>query len=1069
MRRLPVLVLLAALVLAGCKKNPDDGSSGGSSGSTGSGTARCNIDLSRWTNVAGSGASARIIESADELIGGEAADARLGDTLMANDKIRVVIQQPGRIIGPNPFGGALIDADLVHPGPGNDKFGKMATFFNFGRTVNVDTVEVLAPGDQGGPAIVAATGTDTVNDFINVNSKLGEYVEGAKLAIDTEAAVDLRITTYYALLPGQSHVSVVTAFCNDAQTTPVLTAGDLIDSGGDVALFDPQSSTNGLGFGANPDPMTWLGWMANDNSIAYGIAPWKLNDLETPSTKNNSLTVAGVTGYIIENQGGLTGLSEWLNASARGRSGTLIVPAQDKETGKPGQVVIGREFAVGRDMAMVAQEIERVRAAKTSAPLATYGGTVRDATGPVANARVVAERPDILDSGKTMREALFVTDADGNFSAQLPKDSYTFTAYKPGHAVSASVTLAGDAADTTHVALQVGEGHTLTVTAADARSGQPIPAKLTVLCGGSCVSTPASLVRFEDFQEDTRPDDVQFIGFIPPTGTLSVDLPAGRYQVMVTHGPEDSIWPLSAPGQGQPVDLTSANQSLAARLAKVVDTTGWLSDDFHVHSVNSPDSPVGLDDRVKSFLAEDVNILTATDHDFVTDYRPVIAELGGTPFLDTVIGEELTTFDYGHYNPWPMPLDESSPVNHGAIDWGNGTGPGMLIDQIIDAARAKGATTFQINHPNGKDSTFGAIELDADTLKTHADPARFRLPPSPNASGDDTGLFPRKKWDAMEVMNGFTRSSFDGLLNNWMTFTANGLVVTATAVSDTHKRWSSAGGYPRSYVQMPADHDTIATFDQAVLSQQVNAHHVTGSLGLFAKAYAFKTGTAYALTSLEADCTAAGPACARVGDTLPIDASGLDVVVDVQSPEWIPFDEVSLFSHQAARWMKDGEPNSDFAPTVATPAGYWASSATPVLEPVFTGDANLGCGQASCPVNRWHAQAVFHIDQASGNVPTGDDFFFAVARNADQSQDLMPLVYDGVLEDNGTMGEKPAHAFAFTNAIFVDRDGSGYDHPPHVQDAAGAAAHHHARPQARAQGPLADRLEAALHQIAIER
>jgi hypothetical protein len=1062
MRRL-ALIALSGLALAGCHKN-DAGAP--DAGPAPIATHRCDADLSAYLQATGQGAFARTISGDADLIGGEAAIARSGDVLLANDKIRVVIQQPGRSIQPDPYGGALIDADLVHGGPGNDKFGKLAPFFNFGRTVNVDTVEILAPGGQGGAAIVAATGTDTVNDYINANTQLQLLIAGENLQLNPDDPVNLRVTTYYALKPGETHVGIVTALCNDNDASVLLTVGDLIDSGGDVAVFNPQGASGGFGYTSNPDPLDWIAWLATDNSIAYGVAPWKLNDLSTPETHSNSLSIAGVTGYLIGNKGGLTGIAEWLTPDKRNRSGSLVVAGKDS-SGKPGTAVFGREFAVGKDVAAVAESLEGARAAKSGAALATYGGTVRDPAGPVAGARVVAERPDPDGFGATLREAVFVTDAAGHFQATLPSDSYTFTAYKPGHAISSSVAVAAGA-DGSEVQLQVGASHQLSVRATDL-AGHPIPAKLTVLCNGACPTTPAERVRFEDYLLDVKPDDVERVAFIPPSGSLTLDLPVGSYQVMVTHGPEDSIWPLTAPAQGQPVDLTSADQALNAKLSKVVDTSGWLSADFHVHCVNSPDSPVAVEDRVKTFLAEDVNVLLATDHDFITDYAPMNQQLGGTGFMATMVGEEITTFDYGHYNPWPRTRDTSDPVTFGAVDWAGGTGPGLHVDDIIDAARAKGASTFQINHPNGNMSTFGSMLLDADTLKTHAEAARFRLPPSPYATADDTGLFPRKKWDAMEVMNGFARSSFDGLLNNWMTFNANGLVVTATAVSDTHLRWSSAGGYPRSYVRMPG-HDSVATFDQALMSQDVNAHQVAGSLGLFVKAFAFKSGTPYQLATVEADCTAAGPACARVGDTLSIGSGGLDVVVDVQSPEWIKFDEVSLLDHRAARWMTHGTPDPDFAPEQTPAEGAWVQSVAlgaGNLEAVATGDASLGCGQSSCPVNRWHAQVVFHIDAASGQVPTGDDFYFVVVRDSTQSRDLMPLVFDGVMTRSGSIVEKAAHAFAFTNALYIDADGSGaYDHFPHLP-VANKRSRAAARPQATG-GTREQKIARALHELATE-
>jgi hypothetical protein len=1061
MRRIPALLALAALV--SCHKAKET-----KPPVTKPPLAqRCEVDLSAYTQITGQGAHAHVIAAASDLIGGEAANGQLGDTLLANDQARFIIQQPGRFIGPDPYGGALIDVDRVHSGPGNDKFGKLAPFFNFGRTVDVKAVEVLAPGDQGGAAIVAATGTDAVNNYINIKNQIASLLgAGYQIQLDPDAALGLRITTYYVLPPGKSRLSIVTAFCNDSTNSLVLTAGDLIDSGGDVSLFNPQSGTNGLGYRANPDGMSYLAWMASDDSIAYGVAPWKLNDLSTPELHSNALTVAGVTGYVIGNQAGIAGITEWLTADKRNRSGTLVVPA-----GK--SVVVGREFAVGKDVASVVEQLESARAEKTNSPLGLYEGTVTGPDGPVAGARVVVERPDADGFNATFKEALFVTDAQGRFKGGLPVADYTFTAWQQGRTPSAPASVTVSQGSSSAIALTVDARKALTVTAHD-ETGKPIPAKVTVRCQGPCPVTPASLVRFEDFPSDSRPDDLQLVDVIPPSGSETFYVPAGSYQVIVTHGPEYSIYPLTAPAQGKVVNLsgTNAAATVDAVLARVVDTSGWLSADFHVHSVNSPDSPVLLVDRAKTFLAEDVNVLLSTDHDFITDYAPINHDLGGDGLMATMIGIEVTTFDYGHFNPWPVRLDASNPVNHGALDWGNG-GPGLnlAIDDIFKKIRSDlQAHTIQINHPNGGMSTFGSLKLDADTRKTHLPPASVRLAPSPHATADDTGLFPREKWDAMEVMNGFSRSSYNGLLNNWMTFTATGLVVTATAVSDTHHRWASAGGYPRSYVRMGAGHDSVPTFDSGLMSQAVNGHAVAGTLGLFVKVYAFKSGTTYDLTHLQDSCTAAASACAQVGDTLPnVGSTGLDVVVDVQAPEWIRYNEVNLFDHRAARFMQNGVANTSFAPEHPT-AGYFTQSVTlgAAQKEVVKTASGLGCAAGPCTASRWHTQSVFHVDGQSGHpdVPAGDDFYFVVVRDADQTHDLMPMVYDSVKNDQGSYSYVPAHAFAFTNAIFLDRDGTGaYDHFPGLPSTPNPS---RAPPAQIRSGSLAWRLHEMLHEIEAE-
>src|SRR6185436_1543554 len=59
--------------------------------------------------------AARQIASRADLIGGPGALGDVGDYLLANEQIRVVIQGPGYSRGFGLYGGSLIDADLQRP------------------------------------------------------------------------------------------------------------------------------------------------------------------------------------------------------------------------------------------------------------------------------------------------------------------------------------------------------------------------------------------------------------------------------------------------------------------------------------------------------------------------------------------------------------------------------------------------------------------------------------------------------------------------------------------------------------------------------------------------------------------------------------------------------------------------------------------------------------------------------------------------------------------------------------------------------------------------------------------
>ena len=96
---------------------------------------------------------------------------------------------------------------------------------------------------------------------------------------------------------------------------------------------------------------------------------------------------------------------------------------------------------------------------------------------------------------------------------------------------------------------------------------------------------------------------------------------------------------------------------VTARLAHVVDTHDWLSADFHVHAARSPDSRVPMQDRIYEFVADDVQMIVATDHNVVSDYEPYIRELNAGRYITSAIGDELTTGGWGHFGAFPLPRD----------------------------------------------------------------------------------------------------------------------------------------------------------------------------------------------------------------------------------------------------------------------------------------------------------------------------------------------------------------------------------------------------------------------------
>src|SRR5262249_14056976 len=125
------------------------------------------------------------------------------------------------------------------------------------------------------------------------------------------------------------------------------------------------------------------------------------------------------------------------------------------------------------------------------------------------------------------------------------------------------------------------------------------------------------------------------------SGDGQLEVEPGKYHVIVSRGIEYSIQEFDidvAPPAGTGLDNRTI--SLDAEVDHVVDSTGWVSGDFHVHGVHSFDS--GVDDaiRVASYVVEGVDLMSSSDHDFVTDFAPAAHALGVDDLIKTQVGLE---------------------------------------------------------------------------------------------------------------------------------------------------------------------------------------------------------------------------------------------------------------------------------------------------------------------------------------------------------------------------------------------------------------------------------------------
>ena len=176
-----------------------------------------------------------------------------------------------------------------------------------------------------------------------------------------------------------------------------------------------------------------------------------------------------------------------------------------------------------------------------------------------------------------------------------------------------------------------------------------------------------------------------------PDGRLSAQVRPGTYDLIVTRGPEYEA-------TQKPVVLRpGAFAAEQVALVPAYKSDGWVAGDFHIHAQPSTDSGLPIADRVTSCAAEGLEVAIATDHNYITDYAPVIAATGLEPWLLGIPGMELTTFEMGHFNGYPLRIDPGS-TRGGEFRWA-GQPPQGLFDQLRGLAVDPARGIVQVNHP----------------------------------------------------------------------------------------------------------------------------------------------------------------------------------------------------------------------------------------------------------------------------------------------------------------------------------------------------------------------------------
>ncbi len=421
----------------------------------------------------------------------------------------------------------------------------------------------------------------------------------------------------------------------------------------------------------------------------------------------------------------------------------------------------------------------------------------------------------------------------------LPKGTYKVQAHFFPAVVEKSFTVNGRQADKP-LTLEAPEFGRIKVSIADMK-GKPVIGKVSFIGLSPSLSpyfTPENPVLtgrgWERFKNSVYPLREE----------LDVLLPAGTYLATSSRGPEYTR-------ETRVIEvLAGENPALQFRLEKVVDTRGLVAVDSHMHTQNS-DGRMLIPERLRSVVGEGLDVAVATDHNYISDYRPDLERLGLENDLAVITGEEVTARTGSiHYNTFPNELRPDEPTK-GTISVVDET-PAILFE----LSRAKNpGTIIHANHPRSRGlGYFLTYELESETAASAKAP--FDM-----------------DFNVMEIMNGAELSPANrSSIEDFFHFLNRGYPIRAVGSSDSHGIDGSEPGYCRTYVLYDGPKGT--ELDQAALVQAMKEGRSFVSNGPVVSVRANRGG--------------------RLGDLVKAKKGRVDLDIRVSAAPWLDVSEVRL-------------------------------------------------------------------------------------------------------------------------------------------------------------------------------
>jgi hypothetical protein len=333
---------------------------------------------------------------------------------------------------------------------------------------------------------------------------------------------------------------------------------------------------------------------------------------------------------------------------------------------------------------------------------------------------------------------------------------------------------------------------------------------------------------------------------------LKVDLPVGTYMISASRGPEYTL------DQRVVEVLKDSLQEVVFQIDKIIEGTNLISVDPHMHTLNS-DGSMTISERIKSVVAEGVDVAISTDHNYISDYPSILKKLGLGEYIAVLTGQEVTPLDVNQvympeFNRFPLRMRESEPGN-GAIDirfFENNT-------PIFGESRRKDPKALiQVNHPRRRGyGYFTYYQLDPKTAATAL-------------KGFDTSF------DLLEVMNGpffsHDKNKNSEVIADWLHLLNRGYFFPIVGSSDSHGIDKNEPGYARTYVFYDGAKGTGLELDTLLRAMKKGRSFISNG-----PVVQFMVNRKY-----------------LPGDSFTVRDGTLDIWIKVQSAPWVSVDEVRV-------------------------------------------------------------------------------------------------------------------------------------------------------------------------------